>query len=296
MKKTVLYKYLTVERAIQVISSQNIRFTQQSFLNDAFELMPTFDIDKIIDKYRKENILKNLNDLQKVTLGLTDSLLHLAENRGILCLSRNFDIPLMWAHYCGNYTGVVIGFDADEGLLPEDKRYNVGDINYSRKRFVYPNSDPDADFMYHKDVCWEYEKEYRIVRPLDNLIHIKDDIYVSSFNPQAIRCVIYGPLISLEARNSIYDILRRKEYSHVVQYVSYLDDSSFEIDIDYLSSTFSDESSMIYNEKELRVRSYHDNMISKGRLFKAMGIIPSDREFRTFKEQVDLYTGKLFEE
>ncbi|TDP01554.1 DUF2971 domain-containing protein [Flavobacterium sp. 245] len=296
MTKKVYFKYVTAERALQIISSKQIRFSQPNVLNDAFELLPTLDMEKIKEDYLKKTNNTDLKGLENFTLEITNTLFESYSTKGILSLSSSFEIQLMWAHYCQNYTGVVIGFDVEEGLIPSSyERYIFDKVKYSNKRFLYPNENPDSNLMFHKDKCWEYENEWRIVRPLKRLLQVKDGIYVSEFRPSAIRCVIYGPLINPNDRNSICKALNHPGYSHVGQYVSDLDDSNFEIDIDYLSSTFSDESSMVYNKEELTLRNFRETMLSKGKLFQAMGIISPDQKFNRFKDSIDLYTNEIID-
>jgi len=295
----IFYKYLSIDRAIQVLQNQSIRFSQANFLNDAFELLPSLDIQRIKKGFiESSDTSNNLHGLDKFALGVTQFFLSEYESAGILCLSEEFDIPLMWAHYASNYSGIVVGFDISEGLTLDSASIpnscNSAKVNYSKYRFKYPNLEPKPfDFMFHKDECWQYEKEWRIVRTLDTLINIGNDVYISKFNSKAVRCVIFGPLVEHASIHKVLEVLRNDEFSHVGRYISYLSDNKFEIDIEYLTSMFSDESEMIYSKEELRLRRFREKMLSKGELYKAMEVLDEKTKFATFKSQVNLYTGEI---
>jgi len=242
--RKVLYKYVSVDRAVQILKNKSIRFSQPDQLNDAFELLPTLNIEELKSVYLAESRgAKSLRGLDDFTLGFTQAFLSGYESVGVLCLSEKFDVPLMWAHYAENYRGVVIGFDIEEGALAKadfiesEEFCKLAKISYSESRFMYPNSVMGPlDYMFHKDICWKYESEWRIVRSLNTLSNIGNDIYVGNFNTQTIRCVIFGPLFSKTNYSKILDVLRSDDYSHVGKYTSHLEDLRYEIDIDYFIS------------------------------------------------------------
>lgn len=299
MKKP-LFKYFSIDRAKQVLSDKTIRFTQPEYFNDAFELIPTLDIDKIKEYYCSQN--EELNGLDSFTLGVVSTLYKDYLSVGSLCLSSNFDIPLMWGHYAEDYTGLVIGFDPEEGLLMDspnrediDNYCDFGPVEYSKNRFKFPNSrrTNKLDHMFHKDDAWKYENEWRIIRSLKTLENKGNDIFVSDFNPEAVRCVIFGPKTKASDIKQITDVLSKKEYHHVGTYISFLSDEKFEIDINYLTSTFSDEEELIYSKEEYLLRKFREKMMSKGQLFKAMEVIDPKTEFYSLKDNIDLFTNEI---
>lgn len=304
MEKLLLFKYVSVPIAKIILKNQSIRFTKPTQFNDAFELVPSFDIAKIKASYlgSKKDTKENLKGLESFTLGQSQYFKDQIDSVGILCLSKRFDIPLMWAHYADNYTGVVLGFDVFEGLTLEKpntidstKYCDIGPVDYSENRYKYPNETQRSrlDFMYHKDMNWSYEEEWRLVRSLDTLNKNSKDIYTGNFNKKALRCIIYGPSTPNTEMMEINSIINEMSYAEVGLYVSYLDDTKFEIDINYYTSILSDEESIIYSESELSLRRFREKMLSKGELFKAMKIIEPDAEFTKFKDNIDLYTNEI---
>lgn len=302
MKKP-LFKYVSIERAKQILQNKTIRFTQSNQFNDAFELIPTLNIEHIKDVYLKKSInKKDLKGFSEFVYGYSSRIYENYSNVGTLCLSSNFDTPLMWAHYADNYSGVVIGFDPEEGLLldsPNTTDLNnycdIGPVNYKNERFRYPDSFKrnQLDFMFHKDKSWEYENEWRIVRSLDTLQKVNDNIFVGEFKAESVRCIIYGAETKMNDISQLNELFSKEEYKHVGQYKSYLADDTFEIDIEDLISHTTDEEQWIHNEYERTIRNFTNKMISKGVLYKAMETIDEKTEFVRMKNVIDLNTNEI---
>lgn len=95
-----------------------------------------------------------------------------AYDKGVLCLSANWNSPLMWSHYGEQHKGLCIEYDTS--------RVPVGDINridYEGSRVVrtsairrwLENDDPDARIeieracLLTKSREWGYESEFRML-------------------------------------------------------------------------------------------------------------------------------------
>ncbi len=84
---------------------------------------------------------------------------------GVLCFSTVNDNLLMWAHYADSHKGFVLEFDT------EDEQFRrLGDlhpITYDTNRPVLdPVKQITFDIYLRKSLDWQYEHEYRLVRPL----------------------------------------------------------------------------------------------------------------------------------
>jgi hypothetical protein len=103
-----LYKYLTADRALQILCTGEIRFTQPAFLNDPYESHLTID--------RHEEIAKAQSDLKELAPELSEERIRinaeeiwmdtaftqyreLRSNLGVLSLTEDPINLLMWAHY-----------------------------------------------------------------------------------------------------------------------------------------------------------------------------------------------------
>jgi hypothetical protein len=91
---------------------------------------------------------------------------------GIMSLTEKSDNLLMWSHYASAHEGYVIGFDSahpyfDQRKSPEDEFRHLRKVEYRAARPTAPLATLDGvDIFLVKSVEWEYEQEWRIMRPL----------------------------------------------------------------------------------------------------------------------------------
>ena len=172
-----LYKYVTANTAKKILEG-SIRFTQPGAFNDPFELLPQFIIDKDMKEHKRTFLFCVMSPRRK---GLDKSHISVDEklssdiqarammsdfnnNIGILCLSRNEESLLMWAHYAGEYSGAVIEFDEGHEFF-----YGLNPVKYQKRRPAFKLTDfyespvPIADLCVKSNV-WSYEKEVRLIR------------------------------------------------------------------------------------------------------------------------------------
>jgi hypothetical protein len=93
-----------------------------------------------------------------------------------------------------------------------------------------------VELFLSKGINWQYELEWRIIRPLTEATEVIDKepypIYLFSFPPSAISEVVLGFRMLEEKKNTI----RRKlsndtEYSHIKLYQAQLNESDFTINL-----------------------------------------------------------------
>lgn len=87
----------------------------------------------------------------------------------ILSLTSLYNSPQMWAHYANNYSGVCFVFSS-KGALSDIRK-----VSYSDEKFHFNEEDLSIrgiepidcirDVYFYKSRNWEYEQEWRIVRP-----------------------------------------------------------------------------------------------------------------------------------
>ncbi|HAT3650427.1 TPA: DUF2971 domain-containing protein [Raoultella ornithinolytica] len=96
-----------------------------------------------------------------------------AFKKGVLCLSKKFNSPLMWSHYANQHKGLCIEYDM---TLVDDEL--VHEVIYGGSRKILTSEieqwldNPDNDSQI-KNVClltksgeWRYESEWRIFGPV----------------------------------------------------------------------------------------------------------------------------------
>ena len=93
-----------------------------------------------------------------------------------------------------------------------------------------------VDLFLTKSMKWQYELEWRIIRPFTEATESLDKkpypIYLFSFPVKAISEVILGFRMSEEKRNSIRNkLIKDNNYSHIKFYQAKLDESNFSINL-----------------------------------------------------------------
>ena len=165
------------------------------------------------------------------------------ENIGVLSLSEKCDNLLMWAHYAQSHSGLVIGFDGEheyfhQQLGSDDEFRYIRKVRYSdiRPRVDLTTIEDAADIFLTKSREWEYEQEWRIMRPLQDATEVRSidnqTIHLFSFPPTCVREVILGYRISALNRLEIRESLANDEqYSHVKLYDAVIDIRDYKVNM-----------------------------------------------------------------
>lgn len=89
-------------------------------------------------------------------------------NIGIACFSENIESTVMWSHYSKNHEGICLEYDTNDFSHDEWPIYKV---KYSREAlncFKLGSDDGLLPLLINKSTEWCYEKEWRIIKPLDS--------------------------------------------------------------------------------------------------------------------------------
>lgn len=218
MRQMSFYKYVTSETLDKILNG-SIRLTQPSGFNDPFELsMEVFDPYGLNDGARnfsfdvlhpRRDISKYLVDRDFSHDNCNDSfsrkvVKQLNEAIGILCLSKNEESHLMWAHYADSYRGAVIEFDSNHEFFKGAIEVNYVDERPKLHIDYFLESDPiPVSELCSKSEVWSYEKEWRIIRSLRDCTSHKAKkgqlpICVMNLPLEAIKCVTLGERSSLD--------------------------------------------------------------------------------------------------
>ncbi len=173
---------------------------------------------------------------------------------GVLSLTQNPDNLLMWSHYCDSHRGFLIGLDQNSPFF--DQRINDIDTIRKLKNVQYVSQRPQIDklfksekvdrddyleeimnlFFLTKSDTWTYEKEMRIVLPLENANETfemanGEKVYLIDIPSSIIKSVVYGSQINEKTENRISEILNRDKFDHVKIFRSELDMNNFKVNI-----------------------------------------------------------------
>ncbi|ENM3825828.1 DUF2971 domain-containing protein [Vibrio cholerae] len=127
------------------------------------------------------------------------------QSDGILCLSETADNLLMWSHYGNCHQGYVIEFDTSHEFfnqkIPNPKTGGLVEyagsplkVTYTKHRKIIPFWQKSmSDVFLTKGSDWEYEKEHRMVLPLELASKVIDDnIYLFHIPFEAVKSIIFG--------------------------------------------------------------------------------------------------------
>lgn len=136
-----------------------------------------------------------------------------SEKMGVLCLCTNIKSTLMWDHYAKGFQGFVIEFDSEN---EEFKKLGMPwKVEYVNEPPEFDYSKPIPQFFRFKPKCYEYEGEYRIIRPLHECKREKVEKDVELFfrplSRAAVKAVYLGHRMDKSAREKILELLKGTE-------------------------------------------------------------------------------------
>jgi len=165
------------------------------------------------------------------------------ENIGVLALTEKPDNLLMWAHYAQNHKGFVLEFDSEhkyfhQQLSSSDELRHIHKVRYSDKRpNIRISTFEDAtDIFLTKSKEWEYEQEWRILRPLRDATEViqlsVEAIHLFSFPPDCVTGIIFGCRMPPDIKQEMIEYLSDEEpYSQLKKLDSVLDEREFKLNI-----------------------------------------------------------------
>jgi hypothetical protein len=165
----LVYKYLNAEYGLQAIRNRRIKIARLMELNDPFEFLGC----NLQDRNFRRSLLSTKQEL--------------STNNGLICFSRTWRNPVMWAHYADNHKGICLGFEVNDEFLRE--------VDYVPERPSPPKNLDEAFMMsllYSKFSHWRYEQEMRVYVKLDKGSKINGMYFYKFNNELKLRKIIVG--------------------------------------------------------------------------------------------------------
>ncbi|MCO5298290.1 MAG: DUF2971 domain-containing protein, partial [Fimbriimonadaceae bacterium] len=146
---------------------------------------------------------------------------------GVLSLSEDPLLPLMWGHYAQGDRGFAIGFDSESDFFsPDDWQSlskSVQPMSYSDAKpelIERGNSEEnDAAMLFTKPACWSAEREWRALRRLTGATQVIPkspyDICLFNYPAAAVVEVVLGARIDAEMEAQIRKLLQNPDFVHV---------------------------------------------------------------------------------
>jgi len=172
-----IYKYFSVtEYTLKNLMENKICFNSIENFNDPFEGYGKFTID--VGRGGKEYFDSiNMGDIEeKFARNLGERLQEAVnQKKRILCLTEDYNNPLMWAHYADSHKGFCVEYrQADlEKLNVELKRVEYCerpdqiDLSALDNKFGNEEMKKVEKLLFCKSKEWSYEKEWRALLTVD---------------------------------------------------------------------------------------------------------------------------------
>ena len=115
----------------------------------------------------------------------------------------------MWSHYADKHSGICIEFDTI--FKPFDKAqkviYKPEFMQFDLKKFMNRTDTSEyKKLLIHKFNIWEYEQEYRIIKPTSQTFN---------YNKNAIRTIYFGINCRKEDKETIKNIFSNSNIKFV---------------------------------------------------------------------------------
>ncbi|MDR6819590.1 hypothetical protein J2X76_004782 [Neorhizobium sp. 2083] len=142
-----------------------------------------------------DHVAPHLND----QAAIQDMLSKLGNDLLCFSLSERFDSPPMWAHYAGNHSGFIVGFNTSHEWFQRDdkgtKKSRLQKVAYVDGQLEEVLENPHAAFG-SKTTDWSYEKEWRLYSSRDKAARVislpDDEIHLFDFPSDAVRRIVIG--------------------------------------------------------------------------------------------------------
>ena len=162
----MVYYYTSPRHVLTNLRAGYVKISSFSRCNDPFELA-AFNMKKGVHFGERRRFRKRIRDWQH----------RQDNNHGLICFSRTWRSPLMWAHYAKNHTGLCLEFTIDQDKI-SSAGHALLDVRYTPTRIHRDTVPPDLDCVTTarvlQDLCatkfshWSYEKEVRFLIDLSS--------------------------------------------------------------------------------------------------------------------------------
>lgn len=177
-----VYKYRSLNKNnIKSLDENYFWASSKDMLNDPHEgKYSTELVDAFFEHYSsldKNHSLKNLRTS-------FDTLQEKIKNCGIFSLSKSFSISPLWAHYSDNHKGICIEYNLEELIAKNRGYYQKFHIDYLKNPLDLSIDDVTSEEIFRKiigtkELCWEYEDEYRVISDIEGKNYHRSDAIIS---------------------------------------------------------------------------------------------------------------------
>jgi hypothetical protein len=201
--------------------------------------------NKLHDDIKSKNI-DLISQIQSYTPSLIKSIdSELNKNIGVLCLTEDEKNMRMWSLYANSHKGFVLEFN-HENIFFNRQKSNLDELRFLRK-VDYVEDRPSLNifgtdgikFFLTKSKDWSYEKEWRMIMPLNEaseILSVEDElIHLFEIPGEAIKSIIFGCNMQNTKKNEIIQLIKNNnELNHIVVFQSEIDEQTFGLNFEKL--------------------------------------------------------------
>jgi hypothetical protein len=137
----------------------------------------------------------------------------LGQALGIFSLTEDPAHTLMWSHYASQHFGIVVEFDKNHPWFnakttPSDDLRHLVQVSYVQN--PHPRTWKQVkgpDMLYTKNAEWAYEREWRIIRPLQDGTEVSSGKFCFDVPANAVLSITFGcrttPVLEAELRAAV---------------------------------------------------------------------------------------------
>jgi hypothetical protein len=229
-KPPALYKYVSLDRALKILQTQEIRFTQPSHLNDPHELSVEINPQSLIRDFYDHMVGQGFTparaadiarrNIPGMVVDQVDRVVVERDRVGILSLCDSPENMLLWAHYGDEHRGAVLEVDISDMITPREEPEEIqvlSKVIYSDERVDYiARRLPLWMTLAYKSAAWAYECEWRLFKSLSALRQKSETVFVAGLPPNAIKRVIFGArAVGPDEEAAITLIQQSAEHQHI---------------------------------------------------------------------------------
>jgi hypothetical protein len=218
----MLYKYQRINSFLfQLLIDNSLWFSKPCDFNDPFDVQ--FQLNLKSTKEQRDEAVKTLvNQMKSTNMYFNETLVYDTLSKraeeidldtimnkniyeefqrfGISCFSDIQDNILLWSHYSDGHKGLCLEFD-----FSQDEHIDgwLWKVHYSNDYPIIINNDDAIKGLITKSTHWEYEREYRVVKPLHGS---------SKFSKSSLKSIIFGARIDSLDMNRIMTLVRGLGY------------------------------------------------------------------------------------
>jgi hypothetical protein len=136
-----VYKFLSTEYALWDVINRRLKISELRDMNDPLELLH----------------LETANPVDQPSIQKAAT--EIASRFGVICFSRSWKSPLLWARYADKHRGICLGFDVPDAKI-RGVTYITEPIKVTRPEDV--TEALARQWLFSKFEAWRYEDEARV--------------------------------------------------------------------------------------------------------------------------------------